>query len=264
MGDRTELLGKLREAAAPLRGIDERKMFGCEALFTNGSIFALVWKTGRIGVKLPDASRFDALAAQKGAEPWKAGPTVIAHWLLVPPALERDTKKLAPWVEEAHAFAAAGVTGEKATRKAIDKVTRANAKQKQKQTRAAARNGKDDTKMANSKKQSDGQQQLAGDPGSAMTVAAEVVQSVKRAAKAAADTAKSVIDKATKTVAGAKKKAGGAAKKKAGAAKKKAGAVKKKAASAAKKAAGAAKKAASGAKKKAGGAKKKKAGAKKK
>jgi len=108
-GDRATLWKTLREAAAALRDVDEKKMFGCEALFTNDAIFALVWKTGRIGVKLPEESRYGALLSQKGAEPWRAGPMVMAHWVLVPAPVERDVKKLAPWVAEAHQMAKTGV-----------------------------------------------------------------------------------------------------------------------------------------------------------
>jgi TfoX/Sxy family transcriptional regulator of competence genes len=107
--DRSKLLATLRTAAERLTDVEEKKMFGCEALFVNGAIFALVWKTGRIGVKLPEPKRFDALAALKGTEPWRAGPMVMAHWLLVPPSIDADVKKLVPWVKEAHAMAAAGL-----------------------------------------------------------------------------------------------------------------------------------------------------------
>jgi TfoX/Sxy family transcriptional regulator of competence genes len=132
MADRSELLATLREAASPLREVDEKKMFGCEALFTKGAIFALVWKTGRIGVKLPDEARFGALASQKGAEPWQAGPMVMSHWLLVPPAVERDVKKLAPWVEEAHAMAAAGMGATKKAKAPAKAKAKAPAKAKAK------------------------------------------------------------------------------------------------------------------------------------
>ena len=107
--DRSKLVATLRSASERLADVEEKKMFGCEALFVNGAIFALVWKTGRIGVKLPDEARFDALASQKGAEPWSAGPKVMSHWLLVPPSVDADAKKLAPWVKEAHGMAAAGL-----------------------------------------------------------------------------------------------------------------------------------------------------------
>lgn len=115
--ERAKLLATLRTAAARLPDVEEKKMFGCEALFVNGAIFALVWKEGRIGVKLPVAPRFDALAGQKGAVPWKAGPMVMAHWLLVPPAIDADPKMLAPWVKEAHAMAAAGLGATKRPKK---------------------------------------------------------------------------------------------------------------------------------------------------
>lgn len=107
--DRSTLLATLRSASERLADVEEKKMFGCEAFFVKGAIFALVWKTGRIGVKLPDEARFAALASQKGAERWSAGPKVMAHWLLVPSAIAGDAKKLAPWVKEAHAMAAAGL-----------------------------------------------------------------------------------------------------------------------------------------------------------
>lgn len=115
--DRSKLLATLRTAAERLPDVEEKKMFGCEALFVNGAIFALVWKEGRIGVKLPAADRFDALAAQKGAAPWKAGPMVMTHWLLVPPAVDADAKRLAPWLKEAHAMAAAGLGATKRPKK---------------------------------------------------------------------------------------------------------------------------------------------------
>jgi TfoX/Sxy family transcriptional regulator of competence genes len=99
--------------ASLLRDVQERKMFGCEALFTNSAIFALVWKTGRIAVKLPDPARFDALASEKGSEPWRAGEMIMSHWVLVPKRTETDTRKLSEWVREAH-----GMAGEKGNAKA--------------------------------------------------------------------------------------------------------------------------------------------------
>lgn len=106
VGERAELLTRLRQAAARLEDVDEGRLFGCEVLFANGAMFAMVVKAGRIGVKLPDAKRYAALAAQPGSEPWLAGRRVMTRWLLLPPALVRDAKKLAAWVAEAHAMAA--------------------------------------------------------------------------------------------------------------------------------------------------------------
>lgn len=228
MGSRAELLETLRKAASSLREVEERKMFGCEALFTSGAIFALVWKTGRIGVKLPDEARFGELSKQKGAEPWKAGPMVMAHWLLVPPALE-DAKRLAPWVKEAHAMAAAGL-GKLKVEKKIRSV-----KKKKRETSMAAKKKGNESAIASAG------DALANTPQAARTVAEEVVRAVTKVAKAAAGAAKAVVGKG--------KKKAGAAKKKAGAAKKKAGGAAKKASGAAKKAGKAVKKVAADAKK---------------
>jgi hypothetical protein len=104
MTDRAKLLQILRTASASLPGVVEKKMFGCEALFTTGRIFALVWKTGRIGLKLPAPDRYAALASQRGAAPWMVGTKVMGRWVLVPPKLEHP-KALAPWLKEAHAMA---------------------------------------------------------------------------------------------------------------------------------------------------------------
>lgn len=101
---REKLLEVLRTASADLPDVIEKKMFGCEALFTTGGIFALLWKTGRIGLKLTDEKRYAALASQKGAEPWAPGAKVMRGWVLVAPKLE-EPKALAPWLAEAHAMA---------------------------------------------------------------------------------------------------------------------------------------------------------------
>jgi TfoX/Sxy family transcriptional regulator of competence genes len=106
MADRAKLLDVLRTATAELPDVVEKKMFGCEAMFTTGGIFAMVWKTGRIAVKLTDPARHQALLAQKGAEPWSPGGMKMTAWLLVPPKLETP-KALLPWLREAHAMAGA-------------------------------------------------------------------------------------------------------------------------------------------------------------
>jgi hypothetical protein len=40
-----------------------------------------------------------------GAEPWKAGPMTMSHWILVPEAVAASAAKLKPWVHLAHAQA---------------------------------------------------------------------------------------------------------------------------------------------------------------
>ena len=79
-------------------------MFGCHALWVSGNVFALVWKHGRIGVKLPKKDDFNALISQEGAEPWKAGTMTMSHWILVPIGFHKKQKELGKWVKRGHAL----------------------------------------------------------------------------------------------------------------------------------------------------------------
>ncbi|MGZ3697459.1 MAG: TfoX/Sxy family protein [Bdellovibrionota bacterium] len=81
-----------------------KKMFGCHALWADGNVFALIWKTGRIGVKLTESADYDTLLSIKGSAPWKAGPKVMSHWVLVPEEFHKGVK-LGHWVKKAHAQA---------------------------------------------------------------------------------------------------------------------------------------------------------------
>lgn len=67
--------------------VDERKMFGCEAFFRCGEVFALIWKTGRIGLKFRDSAEREKLLAMPGAEQWTAGKKVMREWILLPETL---------------------------------------------------------------------------------------------------------------------------------------------------------------------------------
>ncbi len=100
-----DLIKKLEQtldlAVSDLPKVTSKKMFGCHALFANENVFALVWKHGRIGVKLLIEEDFQKLMKEKGSEPWKAGPMQMKHWILVPERYS-NTKLLGPWVRLAH------------------------------------------------------------------------------------------------------------------------------------------------------------------
>jgi TfoX/Sxy family transcriptional regulator of competence genes len=116
--DRVELFAALSGAAQGLANVTRRKMFGCDALFANDAVFALVWKEGRIGVKLTDSAAFDEAMALAGAAPWRAGPKTISSWVLLPTEVVDDAHSLAQWVARAHAQAASGTSsGKKANKK---------------------------------------------------------------------------------------------------------------------------------------------------
>lgn len=108
--DRAELdalYDLLEEAAGPLPAVSRRRMFGCDALFAEGNIFALIWKTVRIGVRLPEPAAYAEAMARPGAIPWSVGDGVkpMAHWVLLPEADHEDPAALGRWVAIAHAQA---------------------------------------------------------------------------------------------------------------------------------------------------------------
>lgn len=106
MASKTELqhLKELvEEHAGALPGVSTRKMFGCEAFFREGSIFGLVWKDGRIGLKFQEDASLHQAMGLKGADPWSPGRATMSHWVLMPESMHDDTEALGEWVVRAHA-----------------------------------------------------------------------------------------------------------------------------------------------------------------
>ena len=81
---------------------EAEKMFGCQAMWAGDNVFAIVWKHGRIGFKLPDATPYQTLLDIKGAEPWKAGAMQMSHWVLVPESFHSKPTELRKWAALAH------------------------------------------------------------------------------------------------------------------------------------------------------------------
>lgn len=92
----------LASATESLPQVSSRKMFGCHALWAKDNVFALVWKQGRIALKLPDEGSYQALISMAGAGPWKAGPMQMAHWVLVPESFHSKAAELRKWAAQAH------------------------------------------------------------------------------------------------------------------------------------------------------------------
>ena len=89
----------LNHAAIDLKKVSSKKMFGCHALWANGNIFALIWKEGRIGFKLPDDAAYEKLIGTTGADAWKIGPKQMSHWVFVPEAFHKKNAQLKKWAE---------------------------------------------------------------------------------------------------------------------------------------------------------------------
>ncbi|MBX5484452.1 MAG: TfoX/Sxy family protein [Myxococcaceae bacterium] len=106
MGLNEHLSALVDELSAPLPGVTKKRMFGCDAFFASGNIYSLIWKTGRIGLKLLDDADFETLRAMPGAETWTPGAKmVMSRWLLVPESFHDDPETLGGWVRKAHAQA---------------------------------------------------------------------------------------------------------------------------------------------------------------
>jgi TfoX/Sxy family transcriptional regulator of competence genes len=99
------LLDLFEAGAEGLASVTRRKMFGCEAFFRMGTIFGLIWKEGRIGLKFPDDATFNEAMALAGSAPWKAGTKVMSRWVLVPESFHDDEAALADWIRRSHAEA---------------------------------------------------------------------------------------------------------------------------------------------------------------
>jgi len=102
------LLELLEEGSQGLPGVAPRRMFGCDALFAYGNIYALIWQDGRIGLRLPEPTVYAELLALEGAEPWRVmdGAKPMSHWVLVPESFHDEPEQLGKWVRRAYDFAA--------------------------------------------------------------------------------------------------------------------------------------------------------------
>ncbi|MCA1829773.1 MAG: TfoX/Sxy family protein [Myxococcales bacterium] len=97
-----ELMDLLLDAVDGLPKVEKKRMFGFEALWADGRIFAAVWK-GRISLKHPD------LAGLPGARPFaiELGKMLAkpAAWIEVPEAFHDDPHELRRWATRAYELA---------------------------------------------------------------------------------------------------------------------------------------------------------------
>lgn len=101
------LKASLDGALAGLDGVENKRLFGCDGAFVGGNIFALVWKDGRLGLRLPDEALRTGLLAEAGAEPWRMDGKAVRHWVLLPERWHADAPRLREWCRRAHALAQA-------------------------------------------------------------------------------------------------------------------------------------------------------------
>ena len=101
----TRLKATFDGAMAGLKGVEPKMLFGCDGYFVNGNIFGLVWKEGRLGLRLTDAELQAEVLELAGANVWKAGPMIMRHWVLLPPAWHKKPALLKEWSKVAYELA---------------------------------------------------------------------------------------------------------------------------------------------------------------
>ena len=106
--DVDELKSALKEALDGLSGVRWKRMFGCDAAFRDGNIFALVWKEGRLGLKFPQEQEFEARIGVSGSDRWAPGGRQTKHWVLLPESVAEDAAELRAWAGVAHASSTQG------------------------------------------------------------------------------------------------------------------------------------------------------------
>ena len=117
----TRLKATFDGAMAGLKGVEPKKLFGCDGYFINGNIFGLVWKEGRLGVRLTNAEQQAELLELAGANVWKAGPMIMRHWVLLPPDWHKKPAHLKEWARAAYEQALERPDKAAVTRKPLSK-----------------------------------------------------------------------------------------------------------------------------------------------
>jgi TfoX/Sxy family transcriptional regulator of competence genes len=102
--DVDQLKSALDSAVSGLSEVTWKRMFGCDAAFRDGTIFALIWKEGRIGLKFPEPSAFSERISTSGSDRWGPGGRLTKQWVLIPDAVASDPTALTEWTTQAHSL----------------------------------------------------------------------------------------------------------------------------------------------------------------
>ena len=108
--DSSELQGREQLLQMLLRACEDaehevKTLFGCKGVFRESCVFGLIWKSGRIALKLPDIRLRKELLNTAGAEPWTVGNKTMKEWVLVPEQFHRRPAKLRHWTLIAYSLA---------------------------------------------------------------------------------------------------------------------------------------------------------------
>lgn len=96
------LAGRLRDALARKKNIEERKMFGCLCLLLNGNALVGVWKDALIARLGPDESEEALLEPHVRQFDITGKP--MRNWVVVEPEGVEDDEQLRSWIDRATKF----------------------------------------------------------------------------------------------------------------------------------------------------------------
>ena len=96
------LAGRIRDALARKRNIEERKMFGCICFLLNGNALAGVWKDRFIARLGPDEG--EAALREQHVRVFDITGKSMRTWVAVGPDGVEDDDQLEEWIERAIKF----------------------------------------------------------------------------------------------------------------------------------------------------------------
>jgi TfoX/Sxy family transcriptional regulator of competence genes len=107
-----EAVAAFGAATKDVAGLDHRKMFGYDAVFTNDRMVGGLHEVGMV-LRLSDADR-ERFAEQYQAKPFVVMGRTMREYVVVPAALYDDPKELTKWVERGRDYASSMPAKEKA------------------------------------------------------------------------------------------------------------------------------------------------------
>jgi hypothetical protein len=96
------LAGRIRDALARRKNVEEKTLFGCACFLVNGNVLAGVWKESLIVRLGPDEGEAALLEPHVRAFDITGKP--MRNWVAVEPEGVEDDEQLAGWIERAMKF----------------------------------------------------------------------------------------------------------------------------------------------------------------
>ena len=96
------LAGRIRDALARKKNIEEKKMFGCICFFLNGNALAGVWKDALIARLGPDEG--EAALREPHVRAFDITGRPMRNWVVVESEGVEDDDQLKDWIQRAAKF----------------------------------------------------------------------------------------------------------------------------------------------------------------